>query len=79
MANLREDSVVSNALSADTAFVVQHHQVDVTPPFLIVAATDGCFGYWPTPMHFERFLLSTLMPATDPESWSAALQDQSRR
>jgi hypothetical protein len=29
MANLREDSVVSNAMSADTDFVVHHHSVEL--------------------------------------------------
>ena len=29
MLNLRQDSVVSNAISADTDFVVHHHQVEV--------------------------------------------------
>jgi Protein phosphatase 2C len=54
MANLREDSVVSNAMSADTDFVVHHRKVELTAPFLVVAATDGCFGYVPSPMHFEH-------------------------
>lgn len=74
MTNLRGDSVVSNALSADTDFVVHHHLVELTAPFLAVAATDGCFGYLPTPMHFEHLLLSTLSDSTDAESWSTALQ-----
>ena len=49
LANLRQDSVVSNAMSADVDFVVHHHQVELAAPFLAVAATDGCFGYLRTP------------------------------
>jgi len=74
MANLREDSVVSNAMSADTEFVVHHRRVGLTAPFLIVAATDGCFGYVPSPMHVEQLLLSALRDTADTEEWSAALQ-----
>lgn len=74
MANLREDSVVSNAMSADTDFAVHHCSVELTAPFLAVAATDGCFGYLPTPMHFEHLVLSTLGDSTDAETWSGALQ-----
>jgi hypothetical protein len=74
MANLREDSVVSNAMSADTAFVVHHRQVELTAPFLVVAATDGCFGYVPSPMHVEHLLLTALRDATSTEDWSAAVQ-----
>jgi serine/threonine protein phosphatase PrpC len=74
MANLREDSVVSNAMSADTDFVVHHRQVELTAPFLLVAATDGCFGYVRSPMHFERLLLRTLLASDDTRAWSDALQ-----
>jgi hypothetical protein len=74
--NLRQDSVVSNAMSADTDFVVHHHQVELTTPFLAVAATDGCFGYVRTPIHFEHLVLASLRDSTDPESWSQLLQQR---
>jgi serine/threonine protein phosphatase PrpC len=74
MANLREDSVVSNAMSADTDFVVNHREVELTAPFLVVAATDGCFGYLPSPMHFEHLVLAALRDSPDTGSWSAAVQ-----
>ena len=76
MANLREDSVVSNAMSADTDFLVNHRKVELTAPFLVVAATDGCFGYLPSPMHFEHLVLAALRDAPDTDSWSAAVQAQ---
>jgi len=74
MNNLREDSVVSNAMSADTDFVVHHHKVQLTAPFLVAAATDGCFGYLPTPMHFEYLVLAALRDSPDADGWSAAVQ-----
>jgi serine/threonine protein phosphatase PrpC len=74
MANLREDSVVSNAMSADTEFVVHHRKIELTAPFLVIAATDGCFGYVPSPMHFEHLVLAALRDAPDTDSWSAAVQ-----
>jgi hypothetical protein len=74
--NLRQDSLVSNAMSADTDFVVHHHQVELTAPFLAVAATDGCFGYVRTPIHFEHLVLTTLRDSTDTESWSQLLQQR---
>ena len=75
MANLREDSLVSNAMSADAHFVVHHRQIELTAPFLVIAATDGCFGYVPSPMHFEHLVLAALRDAPDTDSWSAAVQD----
>jgi hypothetical protein len=74
MANLRQDSVVGNAMSADVDFTISYRQVDLEPPFLALCATDGCFGYVPSPMHFEHLLVSTLQEADDQAGWSAALQ-----
>jgi hypothetical protein len=74
--NLRQDSVVSNAMSADTDFDVHHHQVELTAPFLAVAATDGCFGYVRTPIHFEHLVLAALRDSTDTETWSRLLQQR---
>ena len=74
LTNLRRDSVVSNAMSADTDFHVSYRRVDLQAPFLLVCATDGCFGYLPTPMHFEHLLLRGLMGARSPQAWSSSLQ-----
>ncbi len=76
MTNLRADSVVSNAMSADTPFTVNHHQLSLREPFLLVAASDGCFGYLPSPMHFEHLLLTTLRDAPDTGTWSRQLQER---
>lgn len=76
LANLSQDSVVSNAMSADTEFTVNHRCMELSTPFLLIAATDGCFGYLPTPMHFEDLLLSTMMNSPDQHRWSQDLQTQ---
>jgi serine/threonine protein phosphatase PrpC len=74
MANLRRDSVVSNAMSADTEFHVNYRRVELEGPFLLVCATDGCFGYLPTPMHFEHLLLAPLTTSRTVDTWSDAVQ-----
>jgi serine/threonine protein phosphatase PrpC len=74
LANLRRDSVVSNALSADTEFHINYRRVELRSPFLVVCATDGCFGYLRTPMHFEYLVLRHLLEARNTEAWSSALQ-----
>jgi hypothetical protein len=76
LVNLRQDSVVSNAMSADTDFAVHHHKVELTAPFLAVAATDGCFGYVRTPIHFEHLVLAALQESTDTGSWSRLVQQR---
>jgi serine/threonine protein phosphatase PrpC len=74
MANLQRDSVISNAISADTEFHINHRQVPVTAPFFLLCATDGCFGYLRSPMHFEEVVLRTLASASTEDGWSEALQ-----
>jgi hypothetical protein len=43
---------------------------------VLVCATDGCFGYVPTPMHFEQLLLDPLMAAPNVTGWSSAVQSR---
>jgi serine/threonine protein phosphatase PrpC len=74
MANLRHDSVVSNAMSADTDFHVNYRRVELRAPFLLACATDGCFGYLPTPVHFEHLVLNSLTHGRNVSAWSEALQ-----
>jgi hypothetical protein len=74
MRNLTDDSVMSNAISADTEFHVNHRQVQFRAPFLLLCATDGCFAYVRSPMQFEHLLLSTLQDARDAEAWRRALE-----
>jgi Protein phosphatase 2C len=74
MRNLTDDSVMSNAISADTEFHINHHQVELQAPFLLLCATDGCFAYVRSPMHFEHLLLSTMQDAQDVTNWQQALE-----
>ncbi|MFL5878677.1 MAG: protein phosphatase 2C domain-containing protein, partial [Actinomycetota bacterium] len=74
MRNLTDDSVMSNCISADTEFHINHRQVELQAPFLLLCATDGCFAYVRSPMHFEHLLLSTLHDARDAAGWQKALQ-----
>jgi serine/threonine protein phosphatase PrpC len=74
MRNLTDDSVMSNAISADTEFHINHRQVELQAPFLLLCATDGCFAYVRSPMHFEHLLLSTMQDARDAEAWRRALE-----
>ena len=41
-----------------------------------MGATDGCFGYVPTPMHFEDLVLRHLAAARNVDAWSAGLQEE---
>ncbi len=72
--NLTDDSPMDNTISADKEFHVNYRQVALSAPCLVVSATDGCFHYARSPMHFEHLILSTLHDAENAEGWNSALQ-----
>ena len=70
MENLRNDAAISNCICADRDFRINHKQVSLSKePVVILSATDGCFGYFPTPMHFEEILKRCLRKAKDEDDW----------
>jgi hypothetical protein len=58
--NLQKDSPISNCISADDDFILNKKQIIFEEPIILITATDGTFGYLPTPFHFEYYLLATL-------------------
>lgn len=75
MQNLYEDGVLKNLLCGDRAVTLHFHTVELKPPFLVFAATDGCFGYLSTPMEFEGLLLDTLMDSDNASQWESRMSD----
>ncbi|WP_071288559.1 protein phosphatase 2C domain-containing protein [Mycolicibacterium llatzerense] len=75
-ANLLGDDALSNFLSADNPFFIEELWAQLPKPVLLIAATDGCFGYVYSPAHFELLLLASLGDSTDPDHWAANLQSR---
>lgn len=70
MENLRNDAAISNCICADRDFQINHRHIVLSKePMVILSASDGCFGYFPTPMHFEDMLKRCLRQAKDEEDW----------
>ena len=70
MENLRNDAAISNCICADRDFKINYRQIPYPKePLAILCATDGCFGYFPTPMHFEDVLKKSLRKAKDEKDW----------
>ena len=69
MANLTDDGVLTNVVNASVPFVIREKSVKEKTPCLLISATDGCFGYLPSPMHFELMLLDALMRADSVAAW----------
>jgi chromosome segregation ATPase len=74
--NLREDSPMSNAISAGEAFIIDSNTTEFVQPAIFLTATDGCFGYLASPAMFELMLLTTLATAQDIEGWRTALEHE---
>jgi hypothetical protein len=74
MANLTNDSSISNCITADEPFFLDGCELTLPTQCIIFAATDGCFGYVATPMHFEALLLAALLAGGSTKQWGAVLR-----
>ena len=63
--NLKSDSPLSNMICLDSDFNLNSKSYSFGNPLLAIVATDGCFGYYSTPMHFEYYLLKSLMDSNN--------------
>lgn len=74
--NLLHDAPISNCIHANGDFELFSVKLSFQEPVILLCATDGCFGYLPTPMHFEYYLLATLHHplVCTTEMWQTALQ-----
>jgi serine/threonine protein phosphatase PrpC len=71
--NLQKDSQLKNFISADNDFKLNIKESEQSEQFLAIVATDGCFGYFSTPMQFEYILLKSLEDADNREEWEMFL------
>ena len=63
---LRSDPPIQNTISSSVPFSIQHDAFGVPGPFLLLLASDGIFGYLPTPGMLELGILEALQqPASD--------------
>ena len=74
MENLHNDSRMSNCICADQPFKINHKHVQIDGPCILLSATDGCFGYYPSPMHFEAVLKDALTQANNYAQWKELAQ-----
>ena len=75
MSNIYNDGAMTNVLAADGDYNLSTAGCDLPHPCVLLAATDGCFGYVQSPMEFEYLLLKTLMDSQNIDQWNQKLQD----
>lgn len=76
--NLRDDAPMSNCVHADGKFFINHKCLDnftSSDKFVIISATDGCFGYYPSPMDFEKILYDSLKHSTSMDDFQHRLSE----
>lgn len=78
LANLKGDSPISNCLSADGDFEIRSQSWKITLPIVMLAATDGCFGFLFSPTHFEYLLLDTLLQSKSAMQWRDRIVERLR-
>jgi serine/threonine protein phosphatase PrpC len=67
---LRTDPPMTNLVCADREFEIDSQRLRYPLPVVLVAATDGFFGYVHTPADFESLLLRTLDRAGHEDEWA---------
>ena len=75
MENLYEDGVLKNIFCSDRNVTLHTKTIQLKPPFVVLTATDGCFGYVSTPMEFEGVILHSLLNADNPKQWEQKMQE----
>lgn len=73
--NLTSDGALTNVLSSDGKYKINFKTICLTSPGMIFAATDGCFGYIPSPMEFEYTILKSLVESNTPVVFKKALRN----
>ncbi len=74
--SLINDGILSNVINADTDFRIRSACTFTEEPCMVLAATDGCFSYFPSPMSLEEVLLRTLIESHCPLEWENALRKE---
>ncbi len=72
--NLTKDGAMHNVLSSDKDYQINRKTFRIANPGIVFAATDGCFGYFSSPMEFEYCVLKTIVESDTPETFREALR-----
>jgi serine/threonine protein phosphatase PrpC len=73
LALLVQDPPMTNMVCANREFALNRWQGRAPQPCVLIAATDGFFGYVATPAQFEHVLWDTLEQSSDAKQWADLL------
>ena len=72
---LLADPPVDNVVCTDRNFTIHHAVTVESEPVVVVVASDGCFGYVPSPPLFEHQILWALTSVGSAGEWMQSLLD----
>lgn len=72
--NLYHDPPMTNVISLGGGFRLNARAMALFGQCILIAATDGCFGYLRSPMEFEMLLLETLMESESVDEWQDRIE-----
>ena len=73
--NLSNDGRITNVIDINSQYELHTRRIVITKPTMVFAATDGCFGYVPSPMQFEDLLIQEILMASSVEEVEAGLRN----
>lgn len=76
LSNIFEDGILTNVISASISYKLHEYKIKISEKGIIFAASDGCFGYLPTPMHFEYMILECMIKSNSFQEWILKMQDR---
>ncbi|MBQ7437153.1 MAG: protein phosphatase 2C domain-containing protein [Oscillospiraceae bacterium] len=74
--NLSEDGTLQNLISASKEFDLHYAAFRISLPCVLIASTDGCFSYLPSPMAFEQLLIEKLLSVKKVSEFEEALCEE---
>lgn len=77
--DMRSDGIMTSICSASKPFHLHEKKICYAVPCIVITATDGCFGYVESPIHFEILLLDTLLQSYSIEEWREKIFDILKR
>ena len=70
------DAPMTNYINAEGKFTINIKKFNLKSPSLFIVATDGCFAYFLSPMHFEYVILKTLEDSNNMDEWQSKLKNE---
>lgn len=76
MSNIYNDGVLTNVISASEPYILREYQysMHMLKKGITFVASDGCFAYLPSPMHFEYLILDNLLKSNNVKEWEQKLK-----